>query len=254
MAKINPLIIANWKMNLTPSQSLSLAKEMKKNIKDDQGKDVVFCPSFSSLESVSKIFAKTRIALGAQDVFYKDNGAFTGEESIFSLKELGCRYVIVGHSERRKYLNETNEIINKKIAICIDNGLVPVLCIGETLEQRHEGKTENVLWNQLNQCLSGIEIMPSEQIVIAYEPIWAIGTGESISPNDAAKIFSSIYQNILDLWPLTIAANNVRILYGGSVDSQIAAELSKIDKINGFLVGGTSLNSEEFPKIIKNIS
>jgi len=120
MAKINPLIIANWKMNLTPSQSLSLAKEMKKNIKDDQGKDVVFCPSFSSLESVSKIFAKTRIALGAQDVFYKDNGAFTGEESIFSLKELGCRYVIVGHSERRKYLNETNEIINKKIAICID--------------------------------------------------------------------------------------------------------------------------------------
>jgi len=253
---MNPLIIANWKMNLRPNQAADLALDMKKILKKEVNKDIVICPSFTALDSVSNVIKKTNISLGAQNVFWKDSGAFTGEESIKNLKEFGCEYVIVGHSDRRRYFYETNEMINKKISACLDGGMTPVLCIGENMEERREGKAEHVLWSQLTECLKNIDLMPSEQIVIAYEPVWAIstsGTGQVMEVSDVQRSFNLVYQNLIDLWPLTIVNNNVRILYGGSVDGQISAELSNIDKIKGFLVGGASLDSQEFAKIIKNI-
>ncbi|MFA6422242.1 MAG: triose-phosphate isomerase [Candidatus Buchananbacteria bacterium] len=249
------LIIANWKMNLSPTQAVGLALEIKKATKRETEKEVVLFPSFTALESVGKAIENSNLLLGAQNVFWEESGAFTGEESVKNLKELGCQYVIIGHSERRKYLGETNEMINKKISLALENELIPILCIGETLEQRQEGRAEHTLWNQINEGLKGIDLVLSEKLAIAYEPVWAIstsGTGQIMEPGDVQMAFNIIYQNLVDLWPLTIVSNNVRILYGGSVDGAIAAELSKLSKISGFLVGGASLNSEEFTKIIKN--
>ncbi len=246
------LVIANWKMNLTPKQSVDLALQMENSLGGEKT-EIVLCPSFSALSNVSEVINKPNIFLGAQNIFWDERGAFTGEESIRSIKELGCKFSIIGHSERRKYFNETDNQLQRKISLCIDNGIVPVLCIGETAEQKQQGLTENILWNQLTQALDKIELMPKEEIAIAYEPIWAIGTGLSLDVNDAKKHFDLIYQKVTDLWPLTIAANNVRILYGGSVDSVSALDLYKTGKIKGFLVGGASLSCEEFTNIVKNI-
>ena len=238
-------------MNLTPNESKSLALEFKKSLKKENN-DVVICPSFSALALLSESLKKTNLKLGSQNIFWKDRGAYTGEESIRNLKELNCQYTIIGHSERRKYLNEDNGIINKKVHACIENGIIPILCIGENLEERQEGQTEHVLYNQIHQGLKGIEIMPAEKIIIAYEPVWAIGTGQAIDMEKAQVAFNFIYHQLADLWPLTIVDNNASIVYGGSVDEEIAKELKQVEKINGFLVGGVSLDAEKFAKIIKN--
>ena len=249
---MRPLVIANWKMNLRPSQAADLASDMKKALKRQEGKDVVVCPSFTSLAGTAKALAKSKVSLGAQDVFWDDAGAYTGAESVQSLKELGCEYVIIGHSERRRYLGETDEMVNRKTAHCLASGLSPVVCIGETLEQRREGRADHVIWSQLNAAFKGIDLVPSENLAIAYEPVWAIGSGDPMDVHELHRISSLIYQHLLDFWPLTIVNNNVRIIYGGSVDGETAKDLSGIARISGFLVGGASLEADKFAQIISN--
>lgn len=252
------IVIANWKMNLTPTQSADLTVEFKKKLSKVDNKDIVICPSFSALSQVSDKIGKSNLILGSQNVSWMEKGAFTGEESIKNIEEFGCQYAIVGHSERRQNLGETDEMVNKKIKICLDEGITPIFCIGETLQEKQEGMTDHKLYTQIKEGLKNIDLLPHENIVIAYEPIWAISANRAVTPHDvepaeAEKVFKFIYQNLVDLWPLTIVNNNVRIIYGGSVDENNSKDFAQIDIINGFLVGGASLNSDKFSQIIKNI-
>lgn len=247
------IVIANWKMNLTPRQSAILATEFKKKLNKVESTEIVICPSFSALSLVSEKIKKSNLILGSQDVYWMEKGAFTGEESVASIKELGCQYVILGHSERRQNLGETDEMVNKKIDVCLKKEITPIFCIGETLEERQGGIADHKLLKQIKEGLRNIDLLPHESMIIAYEPIWAIGTGHVIQPQDAEKIFQVIYHALLDLWPLTIVNNNVRIIYGGSVDDKNYKDFGQIERINGFLVGGASLISDKFSQIIKNI-
>ncbi|MFA6918780.1 MAG: triose-phosphate isomerase [Patescibacteria group bacterium] len=247
------IIIANWKMNLTPTQSADLATELKENLGETDDSEVVICPSFSAMSLVSEQIKKSNLILGSQNISWMEKGAFTGEESVGNVQEFDCKYAIVGHSERRQNLGETDEMINKKISICLNEGITPIFCIGETFQEKQDGTTDHKLYAQIREGLKKIDLLPHENMVVAYEPIWAIGTGQAITPADAEKAFKLIYQNLIDLWPLTIVNNNVRIIYGGSVDENNSQEFAQIDMINGFLVGGASLNSDKFSQIIKNI-
>jgi len=246
-----PIIIANWKMNLSLASSISLAKDFVDNLIDIKDKDVVICPSTMALVKVEEIISNSDIKLGAQDVFWQESGAYTGESSPKVLSEIGCEYVIIGHSERREYLQETNTMINKKIDACLDNNLIPILCIGETKDQRHEGLTDNILYRQLKNALDNIHLVANEKIVIAYEPVWAIGSGEVVEAEEAERVFALIQQILIDLYPLTIVKNNVRMIYGGSVNSTNISSFSDLELLSGFLVGGASLKTETFKEIVQ---
>lgn len=235
------------------SERLVLAKKLKKDLNRVKNKEVVICPSFISLAKVAEILKGNGIVLGAQDVFWEESGAYTGEVSPLVLKDLNCRYVIVGHSERRAYLGETSEMVNKKAASCLEHGLTPIICLGETLQERQDGQTNNVVFHQLRQALAGIDLVSSEQLVVAYEPVWVIGRGEPALPQQVADAFELIHQTLVDHYPLTIVKNNVRLVYGGSVNSKNAAEFMNLDYLNGFLVGGASLDAKEFIALVKNI-
>ncbi len=248
-----PIIIANWKMNLSFEEMIKLSSDFKDSLPDIKDKDVVICPTAVALVSVKNIIKDTGIKLGAQNVFWQDSGAYTGETSPLVLKEIGCRYVIVGHSERREFLQETNLMVNKKINICLDNGLVPIICIGETKDERHEGATDNVLYHQLKECLNDIHLIEGENIIVAYEPVWAIGSGETVEPEEAERVFELIQQILIDLYPLTIIKNNVRMIYGGSVDSDNVLGFSGLQLLAGFLVGGASLEADKFKAIVKSL-
>lgn len=248
-----PLIVANWKMNLLLSESMSLITALKKSLKGLDEIDIVICPSPIALEAVGKVVSKTNFKLGAQNVFWAKSGAYTGETSPTSLKEIGCQYVIVGHSERRSFLGETDVMINKKIDICIENNLVPILCIGETYSQRHQQETDHVLYQQLRAGLKNIHLVSQDKLVIAYEPIWAIGTGEVVAIEEAERVFQLIQQILIDIYPLTIVKNNVRMIYGGSIDNNNVANFSDLKLLDGFLVGGASLQINKFTEIVKSI-
>lgn len=245
-----PIIIANWKMKLSFKQASFLAKDFKKSLKSIKDKDIVICPSAVSLAEVGGILKKSNIDLGAQNMFWQDNGAYTGETSPTVLKELGCHYVIVGHSERRQYLHETNLMINKKIDQALDTKLVPIICIGETKDERHDGLTDNVLYHQLKECLHGVHLIKGEDIIIAYEPVWAIGSGDVVDADEAERVFKLINQVLIDIYPLTIVRNNVRMIYGGGIDSSNISSFSDIKLLDGFLVGGASLDTNKFKDII----
>ncbi|MFH1656343.1 MAG: triose-phosphate isomerase [Candidatus Nealsonbacteria bacterium] len=235
---MKPLIIANWKMNpQTLKEAKELFKLIERAIENIKEIETIVCPPFVYL---SELKSNSNIKIGAQNCFYEEKGAFTGEISLAMLKDLGCQYVIVGHSERRKYFNETDEIINKKLKVILEVGLKPILCIGETQEQRDKGETEKVLKNQLEINLKNITIL-NATLSIAYEPIWAIGTGNPCSSEDAKKALLFI-KKIID----------VPVLYGGSVNKENTQEYIKKAGFNGLLVGGASLKADEFIQIIKN--
>lgn len=246
------LIAGNWKMNLTYKESEKLAKEITAKIekKELSKVDVLLCPTFVSLGIVNKTIKETEIKLGAQNISYENNGAFTGEISAEILKSVGCDYVIIGHSERRSYFHETNAVINKKIKKAIEFNLKPVFCVGESLIEREDEIYEGIIEKQITEGLTGIDEGQISEIVIAYEPVWAIGTGLNATPDQASQIHSFIRTVIQKLYNEK-TANEMLILYGGSVNEKNSAEMLSADGIDGALIGGASLKSEDFSMIVK---
>lgn len=248
-----PIIIANWKMSLGVNASAKLALAIGNKLAGVKNKEVVLCPSFTSLQQVGASIKKTRLELGAQNVFWQERGAYTGEESPATLRELGCQYVIVGHSERRQNIYETDEMVHNKIRICLENRLTPIVCVGETYAERQGGYANDAVFYQLIKSLSGLTLSGNRQLVIAYEPVWVIGSGRAIEPLEAGKAFRLIHRTLYDLWTERTIKKHIRIVYGGSVDAKNASQFSRLDFFSGFLVGGSSLKAEEFAGIVKAI-
>jgi triosephosphate isomerase len=245
------LVIANWKMQLSLAEAETLAKHIRPVRK--AGHEVVVCPSFPHLATVGKILRRTKIRLGAQDVFWKDVGAYTGEVSTTQLVELGCRYVIIGHSERRVTLHETDEMIRRKCAAALAAGLIPVLCIGETDEQRRTGQQDYALIAQLQSALAHIKLQSGQELVIAYEPASAIGTGQPVLPRQIAHAQQVIAHALRDLIPAGQLKDSVRIIYGGSVDAQRIAGCM-VPGIDGVLIGTASRPAKTFIQLVRMIS
>jgi triosephosphate isomerase len=248
------IIVANWKCN---PNSLKKAKEIfnlvKKKLKNLKKIKVVICPPFVYLSNIQ--YPKSNIQLGAQNCFWEESGAFTGEISPLMLKNLGCQYVILGHSERRRYFGETDQIINKKIKLALSAKLTPILCIGETQKEREEGKVQEILTFQLKNSLKKIppKSLINSQLIIAYEPVWAIGTGNPCQPEEAERMNILIRKIINKLYKNQKIAKNLPILYGGSVNSKNAKNYLEAH-FQGLLVGSASLNPQEFIKIVKVFS
>jgi triosephosphate isomerase len=245
-----PLIVGNWKMNTTLAEAIDLIKTMQSGLHKIQGVEKVLCPPYVALVAARAIVKGSSVKLGAQNVFYEEKGAYTGEISPLMLADL-CEYVIVGHSERRQHFGETNEIIDKKVKAAVKRGLKPILCVGETLEENEAGQTKEVLGKQLIAASDRLYYLSG--LVIAYEPVWAIGTGKSASGDEANRTMGFIRQFIDRLHGKGIA-NTARILYGGSVTSGNIAEFMQKPEIDGALVGGASLKADEFLSIVKQAS
>lgn len=241
------LIAANWKMNMDIRSSVSFFNKFKNLIKNNKN-EVVICPPFTLLNGVKKLIKNTKIKLGAQDMHFEENGPFTGEVSALMLKDAGCEYVILGHSERRQYFNETDSFVNKKIKSALQNKLKPILCIGETLQQRNNNKTMDIIKNQLISCLKNINEKEMKNIVVAYEPVWAIGTGKNAAPEQAEEVHKFIRKLLLKIYNKNIS-DNVRIIYGGSMKPKNAKELLSMPDIDGGLVGTASLDAKSFAEI-----
>jgi triosephosphate isomerase len=242
-----PFIAGNWKMNTTATEAEKLVLEMLDKLDGIKGVEKVLCPPFISLVALNMMLQNSSIKLGAQNMYFETEGAYTGEISPIMLCEL-CKFVILGHSERRGYFGETNEIVHKKVKAALANKLQPILCVGERLAENEAGKTEDVIDRQVTGALQGIE--PVSNLVIAYEPVWAIGTGKAARGGQAAATIQFIRDVLIKLWNKSVA-QNVRILYGGSVNSKNIAEFISHPEIDGALVGGASLNSEEFVTIVE---
>mgnify|MGYP000870035990 CR=1 FL=1 len=240
------LIAGNWKMNNDVEESLKLVKGLSSSVLNEDV-DVLICPAFTSLYPVIQVLKNSSIKAGAQNMHFEDSGAFTGEVSPTMLKSLGVEYVIIGHSERRQHFGETDEIINKKIKACLKHGLKPILCVGESLEQREAGMEKETVKAQLIQDLRGIR--EGLRIVVAYEPIWAIGTGKTATSAQANEMSSYIRAVLGDIFTVDIA-DNIIIQYGGSVKASNAKEIMEQSHIDGALVGGASLKADEFIEII----
>lgn len=243
------IIVANWKMNLTLSQSETMLARLRANIKKPTS-NVVVCPSFVSLNSVANIiksYSDAKLFTGAQNINEHDEGPFTGEVSGEMLQGL-ADYCIVGHSERRNIFGETDETIAKKIAACFRNKIIPILCVGENLHQREEGLAKRTIMDQLEQDLSEVTNEEVRNIIIAYEPVWAIGTGQNASPHDVEEVMIEIQKYLHNKYGEAVATK-LRILYGGSVNADNAKSYLDITYCDGLLVGGASLNYQEFAKI-----
>ena len=242
-----PLIAGNWKMNTTVDEAVALVYKMINELEGIKNVEQVVCPPFISLAAVAEILKDSSIKLGAQNLYFEDKGAYTGEVSPLMLADL-CEYVIIGHSERRQYFNETDEIVNRKVKAALKAGIKPILCIGEKLEENEAGKTAKVVSQQLESALGGVDRLRS--IVIAYEPVWAIGTGKSATGEQANKTIGLIRQKIASLFGKE-TAQNLSILYGGSVTADNIAEFVKQPEVDGALVGGASLKAEQFISIVR---
>ncbi|MFH1661851.1 MAG: triose-phosphate isomerase [Candidatus Falkowbacteria bacterium] len=248
------IIIANWKMKLTLEETLNLAKKMGGKFKDFKKNTVVVCPNFISLKDVKSAMKGSEIKLGAQNVFWEEKGAYTGEISSENLVEAGCEYAIIGHSERRKYLIENYEMIHQKLkAVMNTEGLTPIVCIGENGDERKTDKRDFVLVDQLHQALGGVDVVGDQQIIIAYEPIWAIGSGIAIEPEEAEYAHKIIRLTLNDMFGMQVAKSNFRIIYGGSISSKNVKGFVNLENLDGLLVGGASLDADEFYKIAKII-
>ncbi len=245
-----PMIAGNWKMNTTVSEAIKLVNEMRQELDGIRNVDRVICPPFVSLAVVRELIKGSSIGLGAQNLYFEEKGAYTGEISPLMLAEL-CEFVILGHSERRQYFCETNEVVNKKIQAALKVGLKPILCVGERLEENEAGKTEEVVTGQLRSSLAGIA--GSGSLVVAYEPIWAIGTGKAATGKQANETISLIRRNLAKLYSEKVAGE-VRILYGGSVIADNVGEFVGQPDIDGALVGGASLKAGQFLSIVKQTS
>jgi triosephosphate isomerase (TIM) len=248
---MRPLIVANWKMNNGIKESLSYMEVFKPIVKDCNA-DIAICPPFSGISELKKSMKGTNIKIGAQNMHHEDNGAFTGEVSPQFLKELGCEYVIIGHSERRKHFNETDEFINKKLISALNYRLIPILCVGEDMAQRKKHETKRFIKKQLVAGLGKIGGADVRNIVIAYEPIWAIGTGNNATPDQAEDVHLHIRDLLSKIYGKSSTAN-VRILYGGSMKPENSKELMVMPNINGGLVGGASLDPKKFAEICMNV-
>lgn len=242
------IIAGNWKMNMLPNEAIQFIEELTPLVKDTEN-EVILCVPYTDLFYALLTAQNTNIKIGAQNMHYEEKGAYTGEISAQMLKSINVEYVIIGHSERRQYFNETDETVNKKIKAAFVNGLKPIVCVGETLEQRENGETVKIITNQTKLALEGLTDEQVKNTIIAYEPIWAIGTGKTATSEDANNSIKAIRDEICQIYGQNVA-NGVIIQYGGSVKSSNAKELFEMSDIDGGLVGGASLKSEEFSKIV----
>jgi len=243
-------IAGNWKMNKTPEEGKELASEIASIVSKDAAVDVVVCPAFVALDRVSQAIEGSAVKLGAQNLYPKTNGAYTGETSPEMLRAVFAKYVILGHSERREYFGESDSFVNEKVRFALENLLNPILCIGETLEEREANETLEVVKTQLLGGLENVSVEDLSNIVIAYEPVWAIGTGKTATPEMAQEVHASIRSLLSDKYG-SAAAGKVRILYGGSMKPANAAELLAQKDIDGGLIGGASLDAKSFCDLIE---
>ena len=242
------IVAGNWKMNFSVSETREFLNQLVPKVKNAKC-EVVVCAPFTSLSVASEILKDSNIKLGAQNVYFEEKGAFTGEISPQMLKSVGVSYVIVGHSERRTYFKETNGDINKKVFACLKHDFIPILCVGETLEEREGSLTEKVLETQVKECLLNVSENDVKKIVIAYEPIWAIGTGKTATSEDADLTIKFIRKVVENIYNKEIS-NNITILYGGSVKPNIVKQQMSMENIDGVLVGGASIILEDFELIV----
>jgi len=247
-----PFIAGNWKMNLDRASAVALAKGVAEQADKTEGVDLAVCPPSVYLDAVSKALSGSKIRLGAQNVYHEASGAYTGEVSVSMLRDVGCRHVILGHSERRHVLGETNEDVNQKVHAALKADLEPILCVGELLAEREAGKTLDVIRDQFDGSLAGVSADQMLRVVIAYEPVWAIGTGKVATPEQAEEVHLDLRKLMEDRYNREVA-EAVRIQYGGSVKPDNAAELLAQPNIDGALVGGASLKVDQFMGILAGL-
>jgi len=245
-----PMIAGNWKMNKTLSEAVDFVRQLKALVADVRDIEIIVAPPFTALHAISREIEGSTIELAAQDVFWEASGAYTGEISPIMLKDVGCRYVIIGHSERRQYFGETNESVQKKIKASLAMGLHPIICVGEALEEREAGRTFDMVKNQVIQCLEGFSPDEMKRMSVAYEPIWAIGTGKTATPQQAEEVHAFIREQLGQITNRQVS-EEVRIQYGGSVNPDNISDLMVQPDIDGALVGGASLKAESFSRIVK---
>lgn len=243
-----PFIAGNWKMFKTKAEAIAFAEEFRELYKDTDVQTAI-CAPFTNLEALKEAFAGTEIKVGAQNVHFADEGAFTGEISVSMLEEIGVDFCIVGHSERRQYFGETDETVNKKLKKLFEGPIRPILCVGESLEERDADKAFDVVGGQIKADLEGIDAADVKKLVIAYEPIWAIGTGRTATPDQAEEMCAFIRKTLIELYGEEVS-DEVIIQYGGSVKPANATEIMSMDEIDGALVGGASLKPKDFMEII----
>lgn len=248
-----PIIAGNWKMYKDVNEAIELVNEIKRAVFDIDNVGIIVCPPFSDLGDAGEMLIESNVSLGGQNCYWETEGAFTGEISVGMLKSVRCSYVIIGHSERRKYFGETDETVNKKIKAVIDGGLIPIMCVGETLEEREAGKTLDIVKQQVTGGLEGFQETYIDSLIIAYEPVWAIGTGKTATPAQAQEVHSMIRKLLGEMYSETLAASKI-ILYGGSVKPDNIEVLMSEEDIDGGLIGGASLKSDAFADIIKKTS
>ena len=252
MMKRKPMMAGNWKMNLTASEGAALVEEILINISsvDTSTGDILVAPPFTTLHAVSEKVSGSPILLAGQTMHWEENGAFTGEISPLMLKDAGCTHVILGHSERRQYFCETSETVNKKVHAAFKHGLTPIMCVGESLEERENGKAFDIIGEELEKGLQGLTSAQVQSMIIAYEPLWAIGTGKTATPVQAEEVHAFIRQR-LEEKAGEEGAEGIRILYGGSVKPDNVEGLMEMKNIDGGLVGGASLKADSFSELIK---
>jgi len=242
------VVAGNWKMNMTDPEAVELVRQLKESLKFFKEVELVVCPPFTSLCSTSKVLTNSNIGLGAQNLFWESSGAYTGEVSAEMLLSVGCKYIIIGHSERRQYFGEDNQSVNRKVKTAIERGLTPIMCVGERLEQREAGKTEAVVEDHIRGGFEGLSSHEVGRAIIAYEPVWAIGTGKTATPEQANEVHLFIRELIKELYDADLSSRT-RILYGGSVKPENARSLIEQPELDGFLVGGASLKAESFAAV-----
>ena len=245
-----PLIAGNWKLNKTSTEAYKLVAEMLPGLRNIRGVEKLLCPPFTALMAVFRLIKDSDIRLGAQNMYWEEQGAYTGEISPRMLAEF-CQYVILGHSERRTYFGETNEQVNRKVRAAIAHHLMPIICVGETLEENEVGRAAGVVSRQVREALVGLDILDAERIVIAYEPVWAIGTGRAATAAGANTLIRNVIRPTLASLFGEDIAQSVRVLYGGSVDPGNAGDFLRQPEIDGALVGGASLKARSFIDIVE---
>ncbi len=245
-----PIVAGNWKLNKTATEAYKLVAEMLPGLRSIKGVEKLVCPPFTALMAVSRLIMDSDLRLGAQDVYWEDRGAYTGEISARMLAEF-CQYVIIGHSERRTYFGETNEMVNRKVQAALAQALIPLICVGENLEQNEAGQAAGVVSRQVHEALAGLDIQEAGRIVIAYEPVWAIGTGRAATAEAVNMLIRNVIRPTVGGLFGEEIAQGVRVLYGGSVDPDNAAQFFRQPEIDGALVGGASLKARSFVGIVE---
>ncbi len=248
-----PVLVANWKMNKTVPEALEYGRRLRDWISDRKGPELILAPSYISLGPLAEVLAGSGVGLAAQNVHWEDKGPFTGEVSPLQILDAGCRYVIIGHSERRQHFGEGYEQINRKVLAVLRHGLRPLVCVGETLQERESGSTLKVLDSQISRGLEGLADSAFDSLLVAYEPVWAIGTGRAVTVEQAAEAHGFIREKVETLFGEK-AGKSLRILYGGSINRGNAASLIAEPQVDGLLVGGASLDFQEFSDIFLSLT